>query len=138
VSNILNSDPTNYLRSDADPQLLISIPFQSAVKLNGIKFTFRDDQEGSTEPSKIRVFTNRVSLDFSDAESLPAVQEIDTPKSGEIIPLKFVLFQNIFSIQIFVQDNCGGPVTEISCIELFGQPGENMNMKEFKKVKDDE
>jgi len=138
VTNILNNDSSNYLQSDADSQLLISIPFQSPVKLNGIKFSFRENVSPENLPSKIRIFTNRISLDFSDAESVPAVEEINDPKSGELIPLKFVLFQNVFSVQIFVQDNNGGDVTEISTIELFGLAGENMNMREFKKIKDHE
>jgi len=138
VSNILNSDPTNFLRSDVDPQLLISIPFQSPVKLSGIKFTFRDDIERETIPSTVKIFSNRVTLDFGDAEALPAVQEFSNPESGVIIPLKVALFQNVFSVQIFVQDNNGGDITEIGCVELLGTPGENMNMREFKKIKEDD
>ena len=138
VSNILNPDPTHYLRSDVDPQLLISIPFQSPVKLSGIKFTFREDIDATSMPAIIKLFTNRVSLDFSDAEALVAVQEITTPESGTLIPLKVALFQNVFSCQIFVQDNNGADVTEIGSLELFGSLGENMNMREFKKIKEDD
>lgn len=138
VSNILNADTTNYLRSDVDPQLLISVPFQSPVKLSGIKFTYRDDIDPSSTPASIKLFTNRVSLDFGDAEALPAIQEITDSKSGSLIPLKVALFQNVFSVQIFVQDNHGADVTEIGSIELFGSLGENMNMREFKKIKEDD
>ncbi len=138
VTNILNPDPTNFLRSDVDPQLLISIPFQSPVKLSGIKFTFRDDIDADSIPSKIKIFTNRVTLDFGDAEALPAIQEISNPESGVLIPLKVALFQSVFSVQIFVQDNNGADVTELGCIELYGTLGENMNMREFKKIKEDD
>ena len=138
VTNILNQDPSNFLRSDVDPQLLISIPFQSPVRLRGIKFTFRDDVNAAETPSLVKIFTNRVTLDFGDAEALPAVQEISNPESGVIIPLKVALFQNVFSVQIFVQDNHGGGITEIGCVELLGTLGENMNMREFKKIKEDD
>ena len=46
--------------------------------------------------------------------------------------------ENVFSCQIFVQDNNGADVTEIGSLELFGSLGENMNMREFKKIKEDD
>jgi hypothetical protein len=138
VSNVLNSDPTNYLRSDVDPQLIISVPFVSPVRLSGIKFTFREDIDPASTPSVIKLFINRPSLDFGDAEGLPPIQEISNPESGTVIPLKVALFQNVFSLQIFVQDNNGADLSEIGCLDLFGSPGENMNMREFKKIKEDD
>jgi hypothetical protein len=43
------------------------------------------------------------------------------------------------SLQIFVDNNKGCiDQSEIGGIELFGTVGEQMNMKEFKKIKDDE
>lgn len=128
--NLFSGDHSKCLRSDCDPQLLISVPFHSPVKLNGMRLHFRPDISPESVPTEIRLFSNKVSLDFSDAETATPMQTIHKNEiiSGETIPLKFVLFQNVFSIQIFVVDNGGAPVSEIGSIEFFGAPAENMNM----------
>ena len=123
------------LKSDIDAQLLISIPFSSPVKLNGIKIACTDNKDAA--PSRVKLFINRISLGFGDAENLPAIQTLsfDQIESGETIPLKYVLFQNVMSLQIFVESNHGDvDKTEIAGIELFGSAGEKMDMKEFKKI----
>lgn len=130
VKTLFSEDPESCLRSDCDPQLLLSIPFTSPVKLNGVRFTFRTGVDPACVPSEIRVFSNQVSLDFGDAEAAPPLQTLtkDDILSGNTVPLKFVLFQNVFSIQLFVVDNCGGDFSELGAIEFFGSPAENMNM----------
>ena len=127
------------IRSDIDPQLLLSIPFNCSVKLGGLKFTPGNNPDAI--PEGLRLFTNRVSMGFSDAESLVPVQTISFEElvSGETVPLKYALFQNVVSLQIFVDNNKGcTDQSEIGGIEIFGTVGEQMNMKEFKKIKDDE
>jgi hypothetical protein len=141
VGSIFSSSPSDFLLSDIDPQLLISIPFRSPVKLSGIKFIWRDDLDKESLPESISLLINRVSLGFMDAESLAPTQKIRYEEllSNEIIPLRYVLFQNVVSLQLFVDSNIGGVnKTELGRIELYGSVGENMNMKEFKKIKDDE
>jgi hypothetical protein len=58
VKNLFSADPESCLRSDCDPQLLLSIPFTSPVKLNGVRFTFRTGVDPACSPSEIRVFSN--------------------------------------------------------------------------------
>lgn len=130
VRNVFTGDESIFLRSDCDPQLLISVPFQNPVRLNGLSLHFRPDIDAESIPSEIRLFINRVSLDFSDAESLPSIQTIykDEIVNGKTIPLKYVSFQNVFSVQLFVVDNRGAPVSELGSIEFFGSLAENMNM----------
>ena len=103
-----------------------------------MKFSFRDDQ--GAIPSCIKLFTNRVSLGFGDAENLAPLQVIsrDELLTNEVVPLRYVLFQNVVSLQIFVEDNMGAEKTEIASVDILGTLGESMNMKEFKKIKDDE
>jgi hypothetical protein len=138
VRNLFGKDSTKYLSSDIDPQLIISIPFQNPVKLSGLKLSFRDDQDAI--PSCVKLFTNRVSLGFGDAENLAPLQVIsrDELLTNEVVPLRYVLFQNVVSLQIFVEDNMGAEKTEIASVDILGTLGESMNMKEFKKIKDDE
>ena len=138
VRSLFAADRKGGIKSDIDPQLLLSIPFQNAVRLGGIKLTLGDDVE--SRPNGIKLFINRVSMGFSDAESLAPVQIVsyEELKAGETVPLKIALFQNVVSLQIFVEDNNGGETTAIQSLELFGTLGEQMNMREFKKIKDDE
>ena len=140
VRNVFMSDPTSYLQSDIDHQLLISIPFRAPVKLGAVKLSFREEVDKACIPSSVKIFTNRNSSGFADVESLSPVQTISREEllSGNEIPLRFVLFQNISSVQLFVEDNAGSDKTEIGEIEFFGMQAENMDMKEFKKVTDDE
>ena len=72
---------------------------------------------------------------------MPATQTISHAEltSGTIVPLRFVLFQNVVSVQLFVDANAGGAdKSEIGKIELFGVSAESMDMKEFKKIKHDD
>ena len=138
VANLFGNDSSSYLASDIDPQLIISIPFRAPAKLSGLKFTFGDDVEAI--PSCVKVFINRVSLGFGDAESLTPLQIISREEllSNESVTLRYVLFQNVHSLQLFVEDNGGAEKTKIGKIDILGTLGETMNMKEFKKIKDDE
>ncbi|KAL3726990.1 hypothetical protein ACJRO7_031829 [Eucalyptus globulus] len=61
-----------YLESnDGDPELLVFIPFTSDVKIKSISIVGGAD---GSSPSKMRAFINREGIDFSDAQSMQAVQ----------------------------------------------------------------
>lgn len=63
------------LRSDDDdPELLLHVPFNGAVKLRAV--TVVGGPAGAA-PSKLRVFVNRDDLDFSTAADLQPTQEWD-------------------------------------------------------------
>jgi hypothetical protein len=129
------------IQSDIDPQLLVSIPFRHPVRLSGIQFSYDQDTDPAAIPESIKLFSNRVSLGFSDAESLPALQTLSHSEivSGEIVPLKLALFQNVVSLQVFVDNNKGCvDKSVLGNIRLFGSLAEKMDMREFKKIKDDE
>ena len=81
-----------------------------------------------------------MSLGFGDAESLTPLQIISREEllSNESVTLRYVLFQNVHSLQLFVEDNGGAEKTKIGKIDILGTLGETMNMKDFKKIKDDE
>jgi len=51
------------------------------------------------------------------------------------VPLRFVKFQNITSLQIFVEENGGSDVTQITRLQVVGATGDSMDMKAFKPVK---
>lgn len=125
-----------YLESDVDEQLLITIAFNQRMKLHSLKIF----AEGPKAPKTIKLFVNLPnSIDFDSAEGMAAVQELslteDDMKDGGIINLRYVKFQNVLSVTMFVKDNQGGEeTTQIDRLTFVGNPGTTTNMEDFKRV----
>jgi len=124
------------LESDADEQLLIHIPFTQVVKMHTLCLKAVD---GDRAPKVVKLFTNRPSLGFSDVSDLAAQQEIELSaaqlEKGEPIQLKFVKFQNVRSLTLFIESNQNDEdTTALHRIQLLGSLVETTNMSEFKKV----
>ncbi|KAK6904172.1 thioredoxin [Kwoniella mangroviensis CBS 8886] len=130
LSSIVGPNPgpkgTSYLESDADAELLISIPFQDQVKLKSISIFSAISP--SQAPKSIKLFINTPNIDFTDAESLNPAQEIElTPEQvkGEKVDLRFVRFQNVRSLHILIKDNQEDEeTTRIDSIDIFGTTGD--------------
>ena len=119
--------------SDADEQLLINIAFKSKVKLHGIAIAGPPERA----PKKIRLFVNRTQLSFDDAEGAPAEQEMELEAEmlGERIDLRFVKFQSVDRLTLFVASNQGDEESSaLSLLKLYGAPIGVTNMAEFKRV----
>ncbi len=69
-------------------------------------------------PTTIKLYINRDSLGFSDAEDIEATQTLNlSPEDlqpGKVSPLKFVKFQRVSSLSVFVEENAGGDATSLS------------------------
>ncbi|KAL3151546.1 hypothetical protein ABBQ38_012542 [Trebouxia sp. C0009 RCD-2024] len=125
-----------YLESDTDDQLLIHIPFNQAVKLNSL--VIKSSETKGKGPRQIRLFKNTPSIGFGEAESAPAIQEFELTEKdleGEALTLRFVKFQSLTSLSIFVANNQEDEdTTQIQKIAIFGQSGETMNVADIKKA----
>ncbi|XP_014669450.1 PREDICTED: thioredoxin-like protein 1 [Priapulus caudatus] len=125
-----------YLESDCDEQLIMAITFNQAIKLHSLKI------KGPAEngPKTIKMFVNQTrTLDFDSADSMTPVQAIDLAEEdlmeGELIPLRFVKFQNVNNITLFVKNNLGdAEVTRIDHLVFVGSPQATTNMSDFKRV----
>ncbi|XP_030442208.1 PITH domain-containing protein At3g04780 isoform X1 [Syzygium oleosum] len=124
------------LESDADEQLLIYIPFTQVVKLYALVVK-ASEEEG---PKTVKLFSNREHMGFSNVNDFPpsdtAVLSEDNLK-GKPVVLKYVKFQNVRSLTIFIEDNqSGSEITKVQKIALHGTTVETTDMKGLKKVED--
>ncbi|XP_071936789.1 PITH domain-containing protein At3g04780 isoform X2 [Coffea arabica] len=108
------------LESDADEQLLIYIPFNQVVKLHSIIIK-GPEEEG---PKTVKLFSNREHMGFSNVNDFPpsdtAVLSEDNLKGKPVI-LKYVKFQNVRSLTVFVEDNqSSSDITKVQKIVLCG------------------
>jgi len=126
----------SYLQSDCDEQLILAIAFNQPVKVHSLRFRAPKDKG----PKNVKIFMNQpTTLDFDKADAMAAVQDIClTPaqlEGGEIIPLKFVKFQNVQNLQIFIKDNqSGSEVTVVDHLVIIGSPLDTTNMNNFKRI----
>lgn len=83
-------------------------------------------------------------MGFSEAEDNVSTQDFNlTPQEcnvgsdkNHVVPTKFVKFQNVTSMQIFVKENFGQEdVTELKYLELFGYTGESSDIKNWAPCK---
>lgn len=133
VANIFK-DNSAYLESDCDEQLLIVIPFTCPVKLHSISLRASSTQG----PKTVKLFVNEPNVDFSLVEDMDPTQELVFSASqldGTVVPLKYVCFQKVSSLTIFVEDNQEDEdTTIIERLQLFGQEASGLSMAGFARV----
>ncbi|KAJ3351241.1 hypothetical protein HDU83_009059 [Entophlyctis luteolus] len=155
VFSIFGNDPKQYLESDVDEQLIIVIPFNQMVKVHSLKIT---GPKGNA-PSTIKTYINRpVTLSFEEADAVEAVEVIDvtplyqpdsvaaTEQSSSsstaaaetitaMVPLRFVKYQNVSSLTVFVGQNVGrADTTVVNKVVVYGSPVESTkSLSELKK-----
>ncbi len=137
IGNALNDRPDTYVESDCDDQLLVTLPFNSSVKIMSITIRSPDVEHA---PSKVRLFANRLNLDFDSAVSVKAEQEFDLDAgvaqgSGITLKLYFVKFQNVNSLTLFFPGptHGGEETTRISRIQITGLPSQAQNFAVLKE-----
>ncbi|CAD7941690.1 unnamed protein product [Amoebophrya sp. A25] len=128
------------LKSDADHQLLIKVAFRQPVKISGLRFY---GVEEDSCPTDVKLFVNKPNIGFGEAEDTPTTQEFTlSPEECNVLarkdvicPVKFVKFQNVNALQIFVSENGGSEITELKKLEIFGTTGEQSDISAWKPVK---
>lgn len=137
ATNILSKDAST-LESDTDEQLIIIIPFTQAVKLHSIKLVAA---EGKLEnaPKEIKTYVNKLNLGFDDTDSFPETELLTLSEKdyGEtaVVPLRFVRYQNVNSVVLFIASNLGDEEeTVLKQLTFYGTPVETTKMSELKKV----
>ncbi|CAG8509145.1 16899_t:CDS:2 [Funneliformis caledonium] len=135
IRNIFKKDNT-YLESDVDEQLLISVPFNQAVKIHSLKIVAKDIEHA---PKTIKIYANRLNIGFDEVDSIKETQTLELDEThyeeNAIISLRFVKFQCVTNISLFVQDNLGDEETTIiKELHFIGSPVETTKMEHLKKT----
>ena len=138
------------MESDTDEQLMIFMPFQSMLKVHTIHLTSQnpteeEDDELPSRPKLVKVYINRPSiLSFDEAEGTPATQEIalsekdwDPKTNTAKLELRFVKFQNVTSLVLFVVESEGdNEKVRVDRIRIVGETGEKRDGK-IEKISDE-
>ncbi|KAI8817060.1 PITH domain-containing protein [Fimicolochytrium jonesii] len=137
VKNAFDKNEQTYLESDVDEQLIFNIPFNQTVKVHSLKIVPKSKEQA---PKTIKTFVNKSHiLSFDDADTVEATEEIELKESdyasgAAVVQLRFVKYQNVHNINIFIKDNIGDEeVTAIKQFSLYGTPVETTNMNDLKK-----
>ncbi|PWZ22546.1 PITH domain-containing protein [Zea mays] len=133
----LRDDEGLYLASDSDEQLLIYIPFMQVVKLHSVLFK-GPEEEG---PKTVKLFSNKEHMGFSNVNDYPPMDTLELSSDHLIenkpLPLKYVKFQNVRSLTVFIEDNqSGSDVSKIQKVALYGTTVDTTNMKDLKKTEE--
>lgn len=139
MTNLFIGDSRLGCKSDADEQLILHIAFNEFVKVHSMKLTeFNQGSDPESQPTRVLLFVNRNNLGFEDVEDIDPTTELeltaeDLRESSDPIQLKFVHYQRVKSITLFIEDNNGGDVSALGGLKFFGKPVATTNMKDFKK-----
>lgn len=113
VRHLLDPTSKSSVESDSDEQLMLYIPFQESSKVHSLVIRVNPEKKENA-PSAMRIFVNRPNiLSFEDVDSIPATQVISTQEiqydaNGEcLIALRYVKFQKVNSLVIFIEQNKG-------------------------------
>ena len=124
-----------YLASDVDEQLSLYIAFLESVKIHSIEFVTKGENN-TARPKTVLLYLNpTTTLDFDTAESTTPTQTLTLTFDEEgkaKLPLRFVKFQRVSSLGVFVKDNYGSEVTQIDAMVLYGELLEGTKMSELK------
>ncbi|KAI0176518.1 DUF1000-domain-containing protein [Hypoxylon sp. FL1284] len=145
------STEKDWVESDTDEQLLLYTPFNSAIKLHTIQITSLPPEDGDDDdddvpmrPKTLKLFTNRPhNLGFDEADDIEPTQTIEIDEDDwnadgtANIGLRFVRFQNITSLVVFVVDGDGdSEKVRLDRIRLIGESGEKREMGTLEKIGD--
>ena len=140
--NLFIGDTRLALRSDADEQLMLHLEFNETVKIHSLKFLAASNSSGqdvSSAPKVLKLFVNKPNIGFSEAEDCESTQTIelteeDVTGDGLEVKLRFVKFQRVTSLSIFVQENFGDEEsTALGMLNINGTPVLGTNVSELKK-----
>ncbi|PFH61993.1 hypothetical protein XA68_15535 [Ophiocordyceps unilateralis] len=113
-------EPEPELASDADEQLLMTVPFTAQVKLHSV--LVRTSLSGAA-PRTLHLYVNQPRLDFSGAEELEPTQRLELAQTSEVqeVPVRRALFGKVTRLGLLVVDNFGEDVSRLTYLGFRGE-----------------
>lgn len=113
-------DETKFLRSDADEQLIVRIPFTGSVKLRSIIIK---GARGELCPTQMKIYTNTPDIDFDTAELEKPTQVIDLVDSKDPVeyPVPAARYPSVTLLTLFFNQNAGGDTSQIYFLGFKGE-----------------
>ena len=141
----------DWVESDTDDQLMLYVPFQSTLKIHSLQLTSipspsEDDKEYPMRPKTIHIYTNQSHvLGFEEAEDIAPTQLVtleskdwDSKTCTAKIELRFVKFQNVSSLVIFIVNGDGeGDKVRLDRVRIVGESGEKRDPGKLEKIGED-
>lgn len=141
----------DYVVSDTDEQLMIFIPFQSAVKLHSLQLTSlassdmeEDDDEVPSRPKTVKLYVNTSQvLGFDEAEGREATQTVELEWDSEgnaVVMTRFVKFQQCAGVTVFFVDveREGAEKCRVDRVRVVGEKmGEKVDMTKMKQQEEE-
>ena len=141
----------DWVQSDTDEQLMLYIPLQATIKVHSLHITSlpqkaEEDDEAPMRPKTIKLYTNRTNvLGFDEADDLAETQAFtlntsdwDEKTGTVVLPLRFVKFQAVYSLVVFVVDGDGdGEAVRLDRMRIFGEVGEKRDQGKIEKISHD-
>ena len=152
------SEKKDWVESDTDEQLMLYAPFQATLKVHSLHITSfpptassedadadNEDDEQPMRPKTLKIYLNRPHvLGFEEADDIPATQTVELKASDwdeatatAKVELRFVKFQNVSSLVIFVVDGDGdGERVRVDRVRVLGESGEKRELGKLEKIGD--
>ncbi|KAK4866214.1 hypothetical protein LT330_008555 [Penicillium expansum] len=124
----LNDKPE--LESDADEQLLMTIPFNGQVNFHSLLLYTAPT---NSAPKTVKLFKNRDDLDFSTASELHPTQTIEVPQpvpGADVfeLPLNRAHWNATTSVTLFIEDNWSDGEEDVTKVGYVGFKGQFMKL----------
>jgi len=139
MTNLFIGDTRLGCKSDADEQIIIHVSFNEFCKVHSVKLTeYNLGMNPEFNPTIVKLYVNRENVGFEDADDIDPTQELtlteaDLKEGAPPIFLKYVKFQRVRSITLYVAENAGGDITALGSLQFFGRSVATTNMSDFKK-----
>lgn len=134
----LLGDGTSQTESDADSQLLLYVPFMNNVQVASVLIKADGEKQA---PIRAKVWNSLpAALSFEDAESqkAPFDGDIQPTEGWREIKLRYVLFQNVSSLLIFLDGEDPDEATVLEKLVIVGRKGHTRSQGKLENLEDED
>lgn len=120
-------DPEPELKSSADEQLIINVPFTGQVRLHSIIIR---TSACPNCPKTLKVFVNHDALDFDTASEKAPTQTLEISQTSDVqeIPVRRAHFNTTRSLALFFEDNWSNGEEDETVLSYLAFKGDFMKL----------